>query len=679
MPDMSDSVMEHSGGMQPPANKKKKKKKKAQQKPDDDEERRKKKSDHREHSEVMESAPQKRKKRERQDMDNERSTVGWEKSENEENPEDVEPPLQKQKKKRQKLDDAWYEERCSIVRTQGSDSSEEQFQCRQCKYIGATRRRFYKHWEQTHDKGLECDQCTFKTASRKALEKHRLLNHDASLEDRLKLKKIALRYDRILTNNTTVYQCKSCGAQYPRIGKFEYHWNIAHEEPLQCSFCNYTTPIKATLKRHLSLKHLKIKDNRCDLCNFAFAEPRQLRKHYKLSHGLGEEAVLEKNNMKKELHGQKVIYRCMLCDFVSTTEIGVYKHKGSMHRRRTQEELMFLKIAAEAEGRNIDQELKDAEEKKDNPFEKGNFTLVGDRYKCNKCKYEGKSSQLYFKHWKSSHSQSLKCDHCTYVTGQIEHFKWHMATHLVVSNQSRRTVHPQKKEKAQFPCKYCDKKYASKEKYRSHRSRKHKKIACPKCEFKTRVPDRLADHRKATHKKAKDKKCPDCDFATSKQVKLDKHRNEQHKKIKKRCDQCGFKTSNELKLDKHRRRHLKELGLVMEDGERFRCASCAFMSLSMVRVRQHRGKMHRAEEASASGAGARPKSKIVKSAKNNVAKSDQKERKHEDTSGAGEKTEGPKDPESKVIAHSDSKKVKPAKNGVAGSDQKRAKTRKREE
>ena len=298
---------------------------------------------------------------------------------------------------RQKLDDAWYEERCSIVRTQGSDSSEEQYKCKNCDYVGATRKRFYAHWRHGHEKSWECDQCAFKTSRPSELEKHRLLNHDANLEDSLKLKKIAFRFSRV---NGGMIRFKQCNKLFVGVNQLKVHWINFHKKQIQCEHCSFATADPSSLKRHQAAVHEK-KAFKCDICARFYSTKAYLSRHYAISHNLDEKVVLAKNNIKKECQDDHVSFKCGLCKYRSGTKRSILNHM-----RVHEEGSKFV-----------------------NAFDKKNLKIIHGVYRCKKCEGEYKTSHLFRNHFMTVHSQSFKCQWCGSEFGRSDKLKKHLLEH----------------------------------------------------------------------------------------------------------------------------------------------------------------------------------------------------------------------------------------------------------
>ena len=424
---------------------------------------------------------------------------------------DMEFPSKLEKEKPVSVSSVWNIVNFSVVKTGSDGNASELYKCKHCDYRG-TRKNFPQHWKRVHEKLLECDQCSFKTHLPRQLAKHALMYHDANAEDSLKAKNKVVNFIRVIKENDTLYQCKVCATDCLSWSAFESHWQAVHHEVVFCPFCDYCTRHKATMKRHVDGQHLKVFGKKCDLCKYAAIHQSQLNRHYKVHHELSDDDLLEKSGIKKETQGQETaLYRCILCKFTSKNLKGVRMHRSTFHRT------------------NVESPDNTLKEKRENPFEEGKLTLIGNVHKCRRCDYVGNTANYFYLHWVRKHGESYKCDECSYRTGCSHTLKQHMAGHRVTAEKNHENI-VSKEDTDLHRCRYCQKKLSSRENYVRHRNRKHKKIHCDAggCKFKTRSVNKFMAHRKNMHGKLKDKKCKHCGYATSKQEKLNKHFKKKH-------------------------------------------------------------------------------------------------------------------------------------------------------
>lgn len=81
--------------------------------------------------------------------------------------------------------------------------------------------------------------------------------------------------------------CESCGKQFRKKYLLEQHLFKVHNlerEPLCCTYCNYKTPIKANLERHVAL-HLNTESEFvCEHCGKTYSSTASLKDHISYMH-----------------------------------------------------------------------------------------------------------------------------------------------------------------------------------------------------------------------------------------------------------------------------------------------------------------------------------------------------------------------------------------------------------
>lgn len=81
--------------------------------------------------------------------------------------------------------------------------------------------------------------------------------------------------------------CENCGKQFRKKYLLEQHLFKVHNlerVPLHCSYCDYKTPIKANLERHVAL-HLNTESQFvCEQCGKTYSSTASLKDHISYMH-----------------------------------------------------------------------------------------------------------------------------------------------------------------------------------------------------------------------------------------------------------------------------------------------------------------------------------------------------------------------------------------------------------
>ena len=121
-------------------------------------------------------------------------------------------------------------------------------------------------------------------------------------------------------------------------------WNHRQMKNHVCTGCNYSTPWKANIVRHIKVAHLKVKDVLCSLCPFASDSHRNLRCHMKAIHHKIKDNKCEEpgctfassqiqglRRHKEEVHGKLKKNFCDQCSFRSYQKRSLETHVNNVH------------------------------------------------------------------------------------------------------------------------------------------------------------------------------------------------------------------------------------------------------------------------------------------------------------------------------------------------------------
>lgn len=300
----------------------------------------------------------------------------------------------------------------------------------------------------------------------------------------------------------------------------------------QCSHCSYVSNRQQNLKRHVKSIH-KITDQK-------LPESKQIEKVYSEDCPHCQKSFLNehlKNSHIKDVHESQEMFPCMKCDMILSSLDNCNQHVKEVHDS-------------------------------DNKF-------------CIICK---KMVKNLIKHKRSVHTNSFKCELCTYVAPNKFRIKRHLKTHLpekalvschicgkevVTLDQHLRVVHGPKR----FKCKDCPFAASMTRELDRHISAVHlkNKEICPFCGKKF-SNDHLSNHIKNKHHNVRDKSCDTCKktFVTNSELK--RHVEVVHNGVRSTCEECGGAFVNVL--DHIRKVHKREKAA---KGEQSECKYCGEM------------------------------------------------------------------------------------------------------
>ena len=216
------------------------------------------------------------------------------------------------------------------------NGGKKDFKCFQCSMMFSSDAQLRSHTRHTHkeeDTLLFCPVC--KTAVLHGLENlklHLYKSHGIGqvyrCEDCNYETSVKSNYVKHL--NTThsevpkkMRMCNKCGKAFKSRCGLKLHLQT-HEEDMQheCSFCDFKTPQKVNLVKHLAVKHKKdehgeeLKMNKaCPLCPFKCVADYMLKSH-----------MLRKHTAK-----EKMKYQCSQCDYASVEAAALKKHVRFKH------------------------------------------------------------------------------------------------------------------------------------------------------------------------------------------------------------------------------------------------------------------------------------------------------------------------------------------------------------
>lgn len=133
------------------------------------------------------------------------------------------------------------------------------------------------------------------------------------------------------------YRCRLCHYSSGNKGYIKQHLRVHRQrQPYQCPICEHIADNSKDLESHM-INHCKTRMYQCKQCEESFHYKSQLRNHEREQHGLPDIFSTSTSNKLTvssevdEREGSKSsvqkLYRCDVCDYTSTTYVGVRNHR----------------------------------------------------------------------------------------------------------------------------------------------------------------------------------------------------------------------------------------------------------------------------------------------------------------------------------------------------------------
>ncbi|NWH58276.1 ZN507 protein, partial [Geococcyx californianus] len=140
-----------------------------------------------------------------------------------------------------------------------------------------------------------------------------------------------------IPNADRPYRCRLCHYSSGNKGYIKQHLRVHRQrQPYQCPICEHIAGNSKDLESHM-INHCKTRMYQCKQCEESFHYKSQLRNHEREQHSLPEIFSTATSNKlmassdTDEREGNKPpvqkLYRCDVCDYTSTTYVGVRNHR----------------------------------------------------------------------------------------------------------------------------------------------------------------------------------------------------------------------------------------------------------------------------------------------------------------------------------------------------------------
>ena len=414
-------------------------------------------------------------------------------------------------------------------------SSTNSYKCDLCDYEGQHLQHLKAHQRKHKNTNrFQCEVCEKYFSSNKYLRDHIQAYHDGNLEK---------------------VKCELCGFQTLRSYVLKQHVNVIHLKlrPYKCDICDKDFPYLYTKKIHMKSIHL-IKEFLCDQCEKRFESLQKLQRHEYAVHDIQHDLKIYKcdaceyssihlQNVKNhklqhmankimckeegcsrtfkvqsqlrihvsDVHVNKGIIKCDLCDKVLKSTSGMKKHKvvnHSVNRAKIQCDVCELTFT---QPRTLRQH-------------KQNIHLKLKPYKCEFCEQTFGLEKLAKLHELKVHidpdrkQMKYSCDTCDYKAYEKQSFNKHIKIHMITPPEPK------------VQCDVCQNWFTTKRAMKYHKDSVHlrtKETSCSYCDKTFSVPNMARFHELAQHTdpEGKQKKniCPHCTYKCYQKTDLNKH------------------------------------------------------------------------------------------------------------------------------------------------------------
>ena len=358
------------------------------------------------------------------------------------------------------------------------------FACDVCNANFKTSMSLLDHMQSTHSiHWYACTFCDFKSTN----ETDMILHQKSKMAHRA-IEKI----------------CKICGMSFARFTKLVIHVRATQKFGLMdCSLCDVKSIFKCALKVHEKKKHLVHKSKyKCNTC------PRILHSR--------KQAFEHKMENKCDLYnGQQQFYKCIMCDFVGTSNQTLNIHERNKHTKNKQQK----KFECDNCGHtflNKPQLLIHL----DSQIKYGNVI-------CLLCDFTAPSKCLLKMHNKNEHTSSAKCKMCTFKASSKKDLTKHkLKNHKPPLNFINEKISSFKTKT--YKCKHCDHRASTQDDLISHKTLIHPIpfFQCTICHYSTTVSSKLVEHKEIRHDEFA---CDLCHFKAARHIDVMIHKEYHHR------------------------------------------------------------------------------------------------------------------------------------------------------
>jgi KRAB domain-containing zinc finger protein len=490
------------------------------------------------------------------------------------------------------------------------------YKCPDCSFVPSTRRGLMRHIKAMHLKlkDQKCNLCDFSAARNDSLKNHVKSMHSekrrelvsdikreepASNEKHVQCENI-VTVSGIHSGDSKLHKCIHCDHEVPTKHGLKVHIGMVHDGkygkaaiskcPPDCGFVPST---QQGLNRHIKAVHLKLKDQKCNLCDFRVARKDSLKNHVKSKHSEKGGELFSDIKREEPASNEKHVQ----CENIATVS-GIHSSESKLHK------CIHCGLDFHTE-RGVEVHIE--------------LVHGGENHDCPDCSFTASTLNKLKEHNKDAHQTIqiiIKPDHecslCDFSSARKGNLNSHVkAVHCVESGESVSDV---KKEEAAsdekndaklIKCEQCDYAALNNRKVKTHMLSVHaeKNNKCVHCNFVASTLKRLNRHIEHRHPKDNEvsvpmkmeighHKCKECEYAAPSHVVLKRHINSMHLVTKYyKCDLCDMKFSRTDVLGGHVRRvHVKRGEVDVSNW--IKCEHCDFLAPTVKGLNVHVGLVH---------------------------------------------------------------------------------------
>ena len=321
---------------------------------------------------------------------------------------------------------------------------------------------------------------------------HDEVKMEVSQENNIEKKNLSEQNTKSKSDKKGGHTCTTCGKTFKLIRVLKEHMNIHGEPKFHCDYrdCKRKFHLKANLKAHIDVVHLKSKNIPCELCGKMFYNQTHLRSHMEhhnkdkhichicSSHFSCSKSLREHIKFK---HNPESLPKCTVCHKTYSTPQNLKSHFSRVHM---QEKKYICPDCGKA-----------FFEKAELDFHSSSHNPKDLNVTCDICKLKFKNNKTLYYHKKRTHDPNNKihiCYQCGKSYADSHHLNRHMESHG---------------QKSSF-CKTCGKGFQSEQKVKAHVRKVHEKWRksnelekpCALCSKKFATFGSMKRHLKDVHK-----------------------------------------------------------------------------------------------------------------------------------------------------------------------------------
>ena len=247
----------------------------------------------------------------------------------------------------------------------------------------------------------------------------------------------------------------------------------------------------ANLQRHVKLVHKKVKDFKCQSCDFTTGLKSNLDRHLKTIHDNELVIDMEKEDSKEWIDDLK--FKCEFCQDLFPSDLNLDEHIKTVHQN-----VNSLKI-----DENDCSTIEIGSVNKTSSLENIQSTPVGKKFQCQSCHKSFTRNTNLKKHVRKKHQNNITFEpYRANLSLKYDTFEWNLN-----------------------PFQYQDEEKESSEDNSDQRSQC---FQCDLCHFSTSYKSSLKNHVATIHIGSKDYKCDQCSFASCVKSELNRHVKRMH-------------------------------------------------------------------------------------------------------------------------------------------------------